>query len=79
MRVKGFGSRKRNGDSSFENVTTHGDNAMAGLFYLSVLVLGIIVGVFWIALPFLVNATNTRLDKLIGEVRALREAVERKA
>lgn len=52
---------------------------MAGLFYLSLLVLGVIIGLFWIALPFLVNGTNRRLDKLTDEMRSLRESMERKA
>ena len=39
--------------------------------------IGLVIAVFWIALPFLVNATNNRLDKLIAEVKALRAAVER--
>jgi ABC-type sulfate transport system permease component len=40
--------------------------------------IGLFIAMFWIALPFLVNATNTRLDKLIAEVGALRIAVEGK-
>ena len=40
--------------------------------------IGIVIALFWIALPFLVNATNRRLDKLIAEVKALRIAVEQK-
>ena len=45
---------------------------------LAVLVgLGILIALFWIFLPLLVNGTNQRLDKLIGEVQALRAAIER--
>ena len=37
----------------------------------------IVIAIFWIALPFLVNATNSRLDKLLVETKALRAAVEK--
>jgi ABC-type sulfate transport system permease component len=44
---------------------------------LIVTLIGIVIALFWIALPFLVNATNNRLDKLIAEVKGLRAAVEK--
>ena len=46
-------------------------------FALVFTVIGIVIALFWIALPFLVFGTNGRLDELIEEVRALRGAVER--
>jgi ABC-type sulfate transport system permease component len=39
--------------------------------------LGIVIALFWIFLPFLVNGTNRRLDQLIGEIQALRATLER--
>jgi hypothetical protein len=47
-------------------------------FMMVLWIIGVVIVLFWIALPFLVNATNRRLDRLIAEVKALRIAVESK-
>ena len=48
-----------------------------GIVALILTLAGIVIALFWIALPCLVNATNTRLDKLIIEVQSLRYAIEK--
>jgi len=47
-------------------------------FTVLLALIGMVIALFWIALPFLVNGTNSRLDKLIAEVKALRTAIEQK-
>jgi hypothetical protein len=49
-----------------------------GVMAVILMVLFLVLVVFWICLPFLVNATNRRLDKLIDEVRLLRSAVDKR-
>lgn len=49
---------------------------MAAGISLMLAIVVLVIAIFWIALPFLVNATNTRLDKLIEETRELRRAVQ---
>lgn len=38
--------------------------------------IGLVIAIFWIALPFLVYGTNSRLDELLAETKALRIAIE---
>lgn len=44
---------------------------------LLLVLVGLVLAILWIFLPFLVNGTNRRLDRLIDEIQALRTAVER--
>lgn len=52
-----------------------GSSIAAGLGLIVFLCI-IVLAIFWIALPFLVNATNTRLDKALDELRAIRRVLE---
>lgn len=38
--------------------------------------IGLVIAIFWIALPFLVYGTNSRLDELLEEAKALRIAIQ---
>jgi hypothetical protein len=52
---------------------------VGGIAGLIVFVIGTVLLLLWVFLPFLVNGTNRRLDRLIDEVRGLRADLQKTA